>query len=201
MFYTVMILLTLNFLSCGRSDKINKETDQAKKPAASPNQQRFLQDVSKTWISKCRLSSDDLKEGRLYGISTITFTKTDFTMRFDIFNDSNCTLESMTTTLSGKYEVVDDAKNHAGGYVISTTTQTIEYTALDEFLISNLNLSNFCGISDWKKNEKRDLTSKKCTSTADIGKANKTILAVKGNQLHLFGDDKVGEKPWILYSK
>lgn len=208
MFQALVILVLLNFAACGRSNKA-KEADEAKKSADGQTQQSafqensleaqsFLQRIEKTWVSECHLTSDDTSG--LYGVVTTTFTKNEMIIVMAIFKDAACSQGYITNTFRGGYHLIDTAKNHAGGYTISSSIKKKEYTVLDSGLIALYNDLHFCEISDWKLDEQKDITLKTC-GVSDIGNVTKNVVVLKDNQLLIFASDSAAKPSSTMVSK
>lgn len=204
MYHFILILLTLVFSSCSRSDLKSQETEESKKPAASQNQQSespkrdpesqaFLQRISKTWTSKC-VPMDVSKNGD-YGILVVIFNETEFELTGTVFSDSECRNEKFITMHRGTRELTGTAKDNE--YIISVKIQSSGYIGLEEEVGSTGRI--ICDSSDWNLVEQRTMINQVCTAGIP-GQVHKSLLLLNGNQLSTSKIGKAQGRAWILYS-
>jgi hypothetical protein len=148
---TIVLMSSMLLASCGVFEKTKKE---AKKVAKSDPA------LVGTWNTDCIDTSVlELTHGQKEVIFDLkgTFTKKEY-----LFDDEGCQNKAAVYEVDGDYK--DQGKNKDNGDVKDIDFKMTEahFTAYSETLVKAMNLTKFCGISDWKKGAKRDIMGEEC---------------------------------------
>lgn len=213
MFPSIAIVCAFVFVACGRSDKTSQDTTEKKPAVANKNKQPatqkvtpekkdvsdkdvFIQRLSRTWSTKCVSAGPDSSS---FQIVAMTFTADQLELKGTLFTDAECRNGVFSVVYQGKNTVVEPAKNHPAGYLTNTTFLKASYSVLSELEVKAYNESRFCGLSDWKIGEPRDVSGRDCVNDLS-NKPITSVVEISGNQLTIMSDSKGESKKEIYYS-
>jgi len=166
---SLTLLIVIVFISCSKKDDEKDKTTE----------------LEGTWSSVCYAS------GSYYFIDSIIVSGTNFVMKEEYHDDSNCNTDNATVVynlsgLSIKDEVVNFTSG-ATGHDFSVNVSNVKATLQNSYEVSYTNTVNGCGFSDWALNTEKDVTGKTCGSTT-YPPANVTLLGLYklvGNNLNI----------------
>ncbi|MGE0171892.1 MAG: hypothetical protein AB7T49_03870 [Oligoflexales bacterium] len=200
----VALMSSALLVSCGAFEKSKK---QVKKVSRSDPE------LVGTWNTDCTESSAlDLTHGQKEVIFDLagSFKKKEY-----LYDNEGCMNKSATYEVEGDYK--DTGKNETNPDIknIDFKPMTANFTLHSDALVKAMNLAKFCGISDWKKDSKRDVLGRDCMGYSVPKKEEKVLdvynikdrkeLYFGGNFLFLSENDPSKRPedidPDLLYSK
>lgn len=114
-----------------------------------------------------------------YLTTELNVTGNKWTLQHIAYEDDKCGQAYLIYQVD--YKVKSEEQN------IDMTTVEVSYMSLSDEVSEALNMVSYCGISDWKKKEKRVVTGKLCDefNAPKQGDMIYSIIKVQGNDLYL----------------
>jgi len=167
---SMIILIIIVFISCSKKDDEKDNTTS---------------ELEGTWSSVCYAS------GSYYLIDSIIVSGTNFAIKEEHHDDSNCNTDNATVVYNFSGLSIKDAvvtfTSGATGHDFSVNVSNVKATLQNSSEVSYTNTNNGCGFSDWALNTEKDITGKTCGSTT-YPPANVTLLGLYklvGNNLNI----------------
>jgi hypothetical protein len=180
---SVIAIAGLN--ACG-ADSSDDVVDAAKNLKNEPKLQG-------KWTSECSaVGVLDTSGKATYLFEPLRYEKT-----LMIYKDTNCSETLAVAQYKGEFLLGDGKDLDAGVTRINLTPKTLTLKANSEAGVNAMNLAKFCGVTDWKVNEERDVTAGatdgKCLTEA-IGREQFDVYSLKDEKL-TFGSAYVTGAP------
>ena len=111
------------------------------------------------WEGKC------LKFDQGYAKTVSTVSGANVVSSEEIFMDKACNQSAAVVKIAATYQEGAESKVVKGATEIDSTLSKISFTATDERVAGYFNSVQFCGFSDWKAGEEKDITALTCEQT------------------------------------
>jgi len=138
------------------------------------------QNISGNYFQSCNTDSDDNSYEQHLG-----FFGQNLQWKFVAYEDPNCKMPYLI--FKREYKIKNLSRNK-----IQTLALISTYVSLTDEITSSLNIIKYCGFENWKTNEVRDVTGKKCEDFQQLKLNEKKEFQynIKNNQLY-WNNDKI----------
>jgi len=144
------ILSSLSLASCGVFDTEKKGQKATQVDTSLPG----------SWATNCLSETPfDLS----HSVRTVAFSALgDFTRTETYFGSDACDSPAFAMTINGTYEVPEKPEDENASGTLNLTVTKAEVEVHSDDAVDILNTLSLCGIDNWQKDERIDITGKEC---------------------------------------
>lgn len=132
------------------------------------------------WVTACRMMI-----GSGWHIRTISFAGNQVVDATVNFLDAACNNPTFVDITRYTFALVGAAETVAGAWKMDETVIGSFTACLDDSCVTDSNGVNYCGISDWKLWETRDISGRSCVANIKAGDILKELVKVDGTSLQI----------------